>query len=187
MRLMDIMIMRATQKKRMSRPVSSSAPGKKRCRSSPPVGQPKTEKGKRPLENQVSSTSSSCKGAQQSIPGSTSWISCGFWTLHCTHAAGVWTAPWVLHAMLAPPYLNACAVVSVSRIPHAGAQGLPAAMLQRTRCRRCPHLLERQLAPGKSTLCLRVRRGFVLRHDPPAAELVLVKKHARSRPRLSRS
>lgn len=131
MRLMDIMIMRATQKKRMSRPVSSSAPGKKRCRSSPPVGQPKTEKGKRPLENQVSSTSSSCKGAQQSIPGSTSWISCGFWTLHCTHAAGVWTAPWVLHAMLAPPYLNACAVVSVSRIPHAGAQGLPAAMLQR--------------------------------------------------------
>ncbi len=55
------------------------------------------------------------------------------------------------------------------------------------RYRRCPHLLERQLAPGKSTLCLRVRRGFVLRHDPPAAELVLVKKHARSRPRLSRS
>jgi hypothetical protein len=57
---MDIMTMRATQKNRMSRPVSSSAPGKKRPRSPDSAGQPNTEKGNRPLENQVSSTSSSC-------------------------------------------------------------------------------------------------------------------------------
>ena len=56
----DIITMRATQKKRISRPVSSKLPGKNPRKSGVSSGQPSTEKGKRPLLNHVSSTSSSC-------------------------------------------------------------------------------------------------------------------------------
>ena len=53
--------MRATQKKRMSCPVSSSVVGCHAARSAlDSSGQPSVEKGKRPDENHVSSTSSSC-------------------------------------------------------------------------------------------------------------------------------
>mmetsp|Transcript_12703 Transcript_12703/g.36825 ORF Transcript_12703/g.36825 Transcript_12703/m.36825 type:complete len:205 (-) Transcript_12703:1477-2091(-) len=54
------MTMRATQKKRMSRPVSRSVVGKKPRRSAVLSGHPMTENGKRPELNHVSSTSSSC-------------------------------------------------------------------------------------------------------------------------------
>mmetsp|Transcript_20475 Transcript_20475/g.38934 ORF Transcript_20475/g.38934 Transcript_20475/m.38934 type:complete len:334 (-) Transcript_20475:592-1593(-) len=54
-----IITMRATQKKRMSCPVSSSAPGKKSSRSGVCSGHPMVEKGNRPEENHVSSTSGS--------------------------------------------------------------------------------------------------------------------------------
>mmetsp|Transcript_34107 Transcript_34107/g.77028 ORF Transcript_34107/g.77028 Transcript_34107/m.77028 type:complete len:309 (+) Transcript_34107:948-1874(+) len=56
----DIITMRATQKKRMSRPVSSRELGKKPCMSGVSSGQPMVEKGKRPLLNHVSKTSGSC-------------------------------------------------------------------------------------------------------------------------------
>mmetsp|Transcript_50096 Transcript_50096/g.123062 ORF Transcript_50096/g.123062 Transcript_50096/m.123062 type:complete len:210 (+) Transcript_50096:214-843(+) len=59
-RCSDIITMRATQKKRMSWPVSSSCVGKKRSRSAVRSGQPNTLNGKRPLLNHVSSTSASC-------------------------------------------------------------------------------------------------------------------------------
>ena len=55
------MTMRATQKNKMSWPVSSRLPGKKAWKSSASsLGQPMVEKGKRPEENQVSRTSGSC-------------------------------------------------------------------------------------------------------------------------------
>mmetsp|Transcript_29874 Transcript_29874/g.114682 ORF Transcript_29874/g.114682 Transcript_29874/m.114682 type:complete len:231 (-) Transcript_29874:1252-1944(-) len=50
----------ATQKNKMSWPVSNRVVGKKPSRSFVSSGQPKTEKGKSPEENQVSNTSSSC-------------------------------------------------------------------------------------------------------------------------------
>ena len=45
------MTMRATQKKRMSWPVSSSEPGKNARMSAVSAGQPITLKGKSPVEN----------------------------------------------------------------------------------------------------------------------------------------
>ena len=52
---------RATQKKRMSCPVSSSVVGCHACRSAAfSSGHPSVENGKRPEENHVSRTSSSC-------------------------------------------------------------------------------------------------------------------------------
>lgn len=55
------MTMRATQKKRISTPVSSAVLGKKAARSGLwATGQPRAENGRRAEENQVSSTSSSC-------------------------------------------------------------------------------------------------------------------------------
>ena len=53
----------ATQKKMISWPVSRREPGKKAARSSVLLGQPSTEKGKRPEENQVSRTSGSCSSS----------------------------------------------------------------------------------------------------------------------------
>ena len=52
--------MRATQKKRMSCPVSITCVGKNLARSAASsLGHPRVENGQRPEENQVSSTSSS--------------------------------------------------------------------------------------------------------------------------------
>ena len=59
-KLRDIITIRATQKNRISPPVSSKSPGKKAFISFVSSGQPIVEIGKNPEENQVSSTSSSC-------------------------------------------------------------------------------------------------------------------------------
>src|SRR5216683_7864199 len=56
---MVIMIIRATQKKMMSKPVMSTDEGRKRSRSSVFSGQPSEENGTSAEENHVSSTSSS--------------------------------------------------------------------------------------------------------------------------------
>ncbi len=53
------MIIRATQKKMMSKPVTSTAEGRKASRSRVFSGQPSVVNGTRAEENQVSSTSSS--------------------------------------------------------------------------------------------------------------------------------
>jgi len=53
-------IMRATQKKMMSKPVTNTLVGWKVASSSVSSGQPKVPKVQRAEENQVSSTSSSC-------------------------------------------------------------------------------------------------------------------------------
>ncbi len=53
------MIIRATQKKMMSKPVTSTSVGWKVFRNSVCCGQPSVEKVHRPELNQVSSTSSS--------------------------------------------------------------------------------------------------------------------------------
>ncbi|MNZ76047.1 hypothetical protein D3C78_945420 [compost metagenome] len=53
------MIIRATQKKMMSKPVTSTSVGWKVFRNSVCCGQPRVEKVHRPELNQVSSTSSS--------------------------------------------------------------------------------------------------------------------------------
>src|SRR5579883_3418789 len=55
-----IMIMRATQKKRMSKPVISSDVGYNTSRSRVASGQPRAVNGSSAEENQVSSTSVSC-------------------------------------------------------------------------------------------------------------------------------
>ena len=60
---MPIIIMRATQKNRMSKPVTSTEVGYQRRRSLVSSGQPMVEKGHRADENHVSSTSSSCLSA----------------------------------------------------------------------------------------------------------------------------
>src|SRR5690606_36160069 len=63
MNSMDEKIIRATQKKMMSYPVTRMSVGKKYLRSSVSSGQPMVEKGQSADENQVSSTSSSwCTG-----------------------------------------------------------------------------------------------------------------------------
>ncbi len=54
-----IMIMRATQKNRMSKPVTSTVLGRKRSCSTVLFGQPTVEKGNCAAEYQVSSTSGS--------------------------------------------------------------------------------------------------------------------------------
>src|SRR6202795_1129482 len=54
------MIMRASQKKRMSKPVINNVLGKKTSRSRVFSGQPSVVNGSRPDENQVSSTSETC-------------------------------------------------------------------------------------------------------------------------------
>lgn len=54
-----IITMRATQKKMMSKPVTSTEDGMNNFRSGVSSGQPKVEKGTSAEENQVSSTSSS--------------------------------------------------------------------------------------------------------------------------------
>ena len=60
MKCWPIIIMRATQKKMMSKPVTSTLVGYQVARSLVCSGQPMVEKGHRAEENQVSSTSSSC-------------------------------------------------------------------------------------------------------------------------------
>ncbi|MNP61366.1 hypothetical protein D3C76_1565430 [compost metagenome] len=62
-RCMVSMIMRATQKKMMSKPVTSTSVGWKVLRNSVCSGQPRVEKVHRPELNQVSSTSSSWRRA----------------------------------------------------------------------------------------------------------------------------
>ena len=55
------MIIRATQKKMISKPVTSTEVGWKVASSGVSRGQPRVEKVHRAEENQVSSTSSSCR------------------------------------------------------------------------------------------------------------------------------
>src|SRR5690606_10416214 len=64
----DIMTIRATQKKMMSNPVTSTEPGKKALSSGVSCGQPSVENGHSAEENHVSSTSSSCR--RVSLPDS---------------------------------------------------------------------------------------------------------------------
>ena len=60
MKCRPIIIIRATQKKMMSKPVTSTEVGYQRASSLVCSGQPMVEKGQSAEENQVSSTSSSC-------------------------------------------------------------------------------------------------------------------------------
>src|SRR6266498_5825340 len=62
------MIMRTTQKKMMSKPVTSTDEGKKKRSSCASWGQPSVEWHHSAEENQVSSTSSSCRSTRAGLP-----------------------------------------------------------------------------------------------------------------------
>jgi hypothetical protein len=64
-----IMTIRATQKKMMSKPVTSTDEGRKALRSGVSSGQPRVENGTSADENQVSSTSASRRSARGDAGG----------------------------------------------------------------------------------------------------------------------
>src|SRR5262245_43621507 len=73
MNLRPIIIMRATQKKMMSKPVTSTDVGYQRASAGVRSGQPRVEKGQSPEENQVSSTSGSWRNAPPQEHAGGSW------------------------------------------------------------------------------------------------------------------